>query len=164
MASAPLYAMMTCAGSCAGACATSAICKLCSCSCVLPQKLTSVFYFAILMVFGLTACIGRFDGGDIFLGFGYNATEASMIGKITHASSSSIFDYWNNRFTCAKARPGDIIICCANECSGVWWVYRCSFVLCLFFASLLCAPRFFFPSAMAEEEDPVLKGLEGKVS
>ena len=114
---------------------------------MLPQKLTSVFYFAILMVFGLTACIGRFDGGDIFLGFGYNATEASMIGKITHASSSSIFDYWNNRFTCAKARPGDIIICCANECSGVWWVYRCSFVLCLFFASLLCAPRFFFPSA-----------------
>jgi len=143
LATAPIYAASsaaaTCCGSIIGSCAGTAICKVCSCYCVAPPKVASALYFFVLMIFTIIAISMRLYGGAITIGFGYNATEASMIGHITHSSTQGIYDYWNSHQPCKDAYPSDFILCCANNCSGVFAVYRCSFALCLFFAFLtLC--------------------------
>lgn len=139
LATAPLSMAATCCGSIFGTCAASMICKACACSCVATRKTTSCIYIAILMVFTMFALIFEKSGGDIVIGGSYNQTEASIIDKMARGSAQQAASYWNDRFSCAKAHPTGLIVCCANECGGVFAVYRFSFTLCLFFAFLLCA-------------------------
>jgi len=137
LATAPLSMAATCCGSICGSCAASMICKACGCSCVATHKMTSGLYIAILMVFTLLAVIFRYSGGDIVIGGTYNATADSILDKIAKSSTQGALNYWNERFYCAPAHPTGLIVCCANECGGVFAVYRFSFTLCLFFAFLM---------------------------
>lgn len=68
------------------------------------------------------------EGGDIVLFGTYDAAAAKTLDPAT---------YWNKRFSCAPAHPKGLIVCCANQCAGVYAVYRISFVLCLLFAFLM---------------------------
>lgn len=101
--------------------------------------MSSLLYIGILMAFTFMALLFRYEGGDIVLGGSYNATADSILDRYAHHSAQGALDYWNDRFYCAKAHPYGVIICCSNECGGVFAVYRFSFSLCLFFAFLaLC--------------------------
>ena len=80
-------------------------------------------------------------GADtIWLARTASASRADLIQQVKDAAVdhavSSGQDWWNQRFGCAPAHPGGWIICCASTCSGDFSVYRFSFTLCLFFASL----------------------------
>jgi len=136
LATAPLSMAATCCGSLAGSCAASLCCRACSCACVATTRVASIFYVSVLMVFVFGAWFFRDQGGDIVLGGGYNATAASILDRVAHASQHGALDYWNKRFYCAPAHPSGLILCCANVCSGVFSVYRFSFTLCIFFAAL----------------------------
>jgi hypothetical protein len=136
--SAPLTMAGSCCGSLLGSCTATMCCKACSCACVASPKCTSIIYIIILMIFTLLALALRYSGGDIVIGGGYNASAESWIDHMAHSSTTGVAKhYWNSRFVCAAAHPDGFIICCANVCSGVFAVYRFSFVLCLFFATLL---------------------------
>ena len=139
LATAPLSMAATCCGSLFGSCAASMLCKACSCSCVASNRVTSAIYIVILMTFVGTAWLFKTEGGDIVIGGGSNTTEASILDRAASIAGAGALHYWNDRFYCAPAHPHAIaIICCANTCGGVFAVYRFSFVLCLFFAFLLC--------------------------
>ena len=140
LATAPLSMMATCCGSLAGSCAASLCCRACSCSCVATTRVASIFYISVIMTFAFGAWFFRDQGGDIVLGGGYNATAASILDRVAHASQHGALDYWNKRFYCAPAHPSGLILCCANVCSGVFSVYRFSFTLCVFFALLTSVP------------------------
>lgn len=114
------------------------ICKACSCSCMTSKSVASGVYFLILFLFVVTALFFKYDGGDIVIGGTYNATaEASIIDKAASMAGRNALHYWNDRFYCAPSHPDAIaIICCARTCSGVYAVYRFSFVLCLFFSAI----------------------------
>jgi len=139
LATAPLSMAATCCGSICGSCAASMLCKACACSCVATQKMSSILYIGILMTFTMLALLFRYEGGDIVIGGTYNATAESIIDNMARKSTQGALNYWNDRFSCAPAHPTGIIVCCQNECGGVFAVYRYSFTLCLFFAFLaLC--------------------------
>lgn len=84
------------------------------------------------MVMTLIA-LGLREGGDIVIGGSYDSSKATPIPSPGDAGRS----YWNNRFECGPAHPSGFVICCANQCAGVYAIYRISFVLCLFFAFLM---------------------------
>jgi len=141
LAAAPIGMMGTCCGSILGSCAASLACKACSCACAVSQRTASILYIAVLVVSVLASLSFRYSGGDIVIGGSSNETiESDLIQQmkdaaVDHAVSSGQ-DWWNQRFGCAPAHPGGWIICCASTCSGDFSVYRFSFTLCLFFASL----------------------------
>lgn len=90
------------------------------------------------MSFVIMALLFKYEGGDIAIGGHSNSTEESILDRAARASAKGALSYWNDRFYCAPAHPDALaIICCANVCSGVFAVYRFSFVLCLFFAFLM---------------------------
>ena len=150
LAAAPLSMAATCCGSILGSCAATAVCKACTCYCVVPGKVASFLYvaiFLIFLVFGeMRLNAGGTPEGDIVWfnkGPGNATAEESMISKMTGAGAAQAFDWWNSRTPCSDAHMLDghtdgIIICCANQCSGVYSVYRLSFVLTLFFAFHMC--------------------------
>ena len=141
LAAAPIGMMGTCCGSLLGSCAASLACKACSCACAVSQRTASILYITLLVVSVLASLSFRYSGGDIVIGGSSNETiERDLIEEMKHAAVdhavSSGQDWWNQRFGCAPAHPGGWIICCASTCSGDFSVYRFSFTLCLFFASL----------------------------
>jgi len=140
LATAPLSMAATCCGSICGSCAASMLCKACACSCVATQKMASILYISILLSFTMFALLLRYEGGDIVIGGSYNATADNIIERHARSGTQGAIDhYWNDRFSCKPAHPTGAIVCCANECGGVFAVYRISFMLCLFFAFLfLC--------------------------
>ena len=141
LAAAPIGMMGTCCGSILGSCAASLACKACSCACAVSQRTASILYIMLLFMSVLASLSFRYSGGDIVIGGSSNETiESDLIQQmkdaaVDHAVSSGQ-DWWNQRFGCAPAHPGGWIICCASTCSGDFSVYRFSFTLCLFFASL----------------------------
>ena len=141
LAAAPIGMMGTCCGSLLGSCAASLACKACSCACAVSQRTASILYIVLLFMSVLASLSFRYSGGDIVIGGSSNETiESDLIQQmkdaaVDHAVSSGQ-DWWNQRFGCAPAHPGGWIICCASTCSGDFSVYRFSFTLCLFFASL----------------------------
>ena len=141
LAAAPISMMGTCCGSLLGSCAATSLCKACSCACAVSQRTASILYITLLVVSVLASLSFRYSGGDIVIGGSSNETiEQDLIEEMKHAAVdhavSSGQDWWNQRFGCAPAHPGGWIICCASTCSGDFSVYRFSFTLCLFFASL----------------------------
>lgn len=91
-------------------------------------------------MFVFFAMLARFSGGDIVIGGGYNATEASWEDWAMNKAKSGggvLNNEWNKRFWCANRHPDGWVICCSDVCSGVFAVYRFSFALCLFFAFIL---------------------------
>lgn len=135
--SAPLSLAATCCGSLAGTCISSALCKACGCACTASQRVTSIIYILIMMGSVFAALLFRFHGGDIVIGGGYNATASSLIDHSIHSALSGGKSFWNSRFWCAPKHPDGWILCCEDVCGGVFAVYRFSFVLCIFFASLM---------------------------
>jgi hypothetical protein len=141
LAAAPIGMMGTCCGSILGSCAASMACKACSCTCAVPNKLAKYFYNALLVVTCIAAVFFKCLGGDIVIGGTTNATveqslEQQIKNAVTDHAKSSSQDWWNDRFGCAAAHPDGWIICCRSTCGGVFSVYRFSFTLCVFFATL----------------------------
>lgn len=138
--SAPLSMAATCGGSLLGSCCASMACKACSCACTLTQRVSSFVYLGLVYIFLIAAYTFKYQGGPIVIGGSTNATESSILDKMRHAAMDQtvgqISDRWNSNFWCAPRYPTGIIICCEDVCGGDFAVYRFSFTLCLFFASL----------------------------
>jgi len=90
-------------------------------------------------MFVFFALIFRYRGGDIVIGGGYNASEASLIEQAQHLGkkATGLQVSWNSRFYCSGKYPDGWVICCEDVCGGNYSVYRFSFTLCVFFAFLM---------------------------
>jgi len=137
--SAPIGMAMTCCGSLIGSCCASLTCRACSCACLVPSRIASFVYISLLTACVFFGLIMRYQGGDVVIGGGYNASEASAMDQMQHwaQKGTGISSSWNSKFWCAPRHPDAWVICCEDVCGGSFAVYRFSFALCLFFAFLM---------------------------
>lgn len=141
MISAPLGALGTCAGSIIGSCCASVACRACSCACYASQRVASVAYTLLISLAVFCALIFESGGGDIALGGSTNHTASSWMEHARNTAMHSVVSggqsAWNGRFWCAPRHEGGWLLCCEDVCAGVFSVYRFSFTLAAFFASML---------------------------
>lgn len=120
----------SCFGSCVGSCALGACTSCCSCKCLTSPSLANILYVAFIVMGTVAGVIFRYGGIDLNVGASIGTQGVSVcVGNSTECDGN-LFSY---------------SICNAENCKGYWAVYRISFTLAGFFATMMlftaCASR-----------------------
>ena len=125
----------SCLASAAGSCAAGTCCAACTCRCFVSHNLSNYIYVALVFAGALAAAILRFDNSlDLSVGLRVGVDGVSTCVNTTAGGCDDEHASWYSQLTSTNFA---YTICSSTTCAGYFAVYRISFVLAVFFTTMI---------------------------